>query len=153
MSTVLMDLTTVIDRPIDEVFKNATCLKGCVNWQTATVSAEKIGDQPTGVGTQYHQVVKFMGMKTEVHPEIITYDAPHEFAYRDPDSPLSFEVRVRFTEVDGGTALNARIEGDMQSSLLGRIAKPVVAAAMKRQFETDLTALKDLLENDVTVHA
>ncbi len=92
-------------------------------------------------------------MRTEVHPEVITYNAPYEFAYRDPDSPLSFEVRVSFKEIDGGTELNARIDGDMDNNLLGRLAKPMVARAMKRQFESDLSSLKELLENGVTVHA
>ncbi len=66
--SVIMELSTVINRPIEEVFKNATCLKGCINWQTATVSTEKVGSEPTKVGTRYNHVVKFMGNANRSSP-------------------------------------------------------------------------------------
>lgn len=152
--TTKIELSIVIDRPIDEVFKNATCLKGCVNWQTAVVSTEKLDEnRPAEVGARYHHLVKFMGMKTETHPEIIRINPPHEFAYSDTDARNAFETRYLFDEVPGGTRMRVTIQGDLDQNLLGRIAKPVLERALARQFEADLDTLKDLLESGVTVHA
>ncbi|MDZ4771452.1 MAG: SRPBCC family protein [Chloroflexota bacterium] len=149
MSTI--ELSIVIDRPIEVVFDNATCLRGCVNWQTAIQSAEKLSSEPTQVGTRFRHVVKFMGMSAETHPMVTTYNAPREFAYRDPESRIRFETRLLFDETPEGTRFTINLTGSIDQSLLGKLAQPLLQRSMLRQFERDMETLKDLLENDVVV--
>src|SRR5579871_1479763 len=56
------DYTVVVNKPIDFVFANVTCLKGCINWVAGMRSAKKIGDEPVHVGSQYRHVVTIMGL-------------------------------------------------------------------------------------------
>ncbi len=148
-----LDLSIVIQRPIDDVFKNATCLRGCVNWQTAIVSSEKLDPGPTEVGSRFHHVVKFLGMNSETHPEVLRMNPPYEFAYSDPDARFPFETRFLFEEVPEGTLFTIHLHGEIDQTLLGKIAKPILERAIVRQLEADLTALKELLEHGITVHA
>lgn len=151
--TSKVELSTVINRPIDEVFKNATCLRGCVNWQTAIISTEKLDAGPTEVGSRFYHIVKFMGMKTETHPEVLRIDPPYEFAYADPDARIPFETRFLFKEVPGGTELTVILDEDIQEGVIGMLRKPILERATVRQWEADLASLKDLLEHGITVHA
>lgn len=143
----------VIDRPIDVVFKNATCLKGCVNWQASILHTEQVGDEPMQVGSRYKHNIKFMGITSQTMPEVTLYNPPYGFAFRDPGAPVKFETYFDFEEVPGGTRFTCRIESELSQSFLGRVAMPMFLAALKRQFDSDMSMLKELLESDIVVHA
>lgn len=145
--------TIVIDRPIDVVFKNTTCLKGCINWQTSVLKTEQISEGPTQVGTRFKHSLKFMGLADETKPEVTIHNPPHEFAYKDPDARVSFQTFYTFAEVPEGTQVTVRIESNLNQSVLGRLAMPLFLTALRRQFDADMETLKALLEADVTVHA
>lgn len=143
----------VIERPIDVVFKNATCLKGCINWQASVLQAEQVGDDPLHVGSRYKHSIKFMGMTAHTQPEVTQVNPPYEFAFKDPDAPVHFESFFNFEEVPEGTRFTVRIESGVSQSFLGRMAMPLFLSALQRQFDADMASLKDLLESDITVHA
>jgi hypothetical protein len=94
-----------------------------------------------------------MGLADETMPEVIVYNPPYEFAYKDPDARVSFSTFYNFEEVPDGTRVTVRIESDLNQSVLGRLAMPLFLTALRRQFDADMETLKALLEDDVTVHA
>ena len=145
--------SNIIHRPIEEVYKNATCLKGCINWQASVLQTEQVGDDPLHVGSRYKHNIKFMGITAQTQPEVTVHNPPYEFAFRDPDAPVHFETFFNFEEVPEGTRFTVRIESELSQSFLGRLALPLFLNALKRQFDTDMASLKDLLESDVIVHA
>ena len=145
--------SVIIKRPIEDVFKNATCLKGCINWQASVLHAEQVGDDPLHVGSRYKHNIKFMGMTAQTQPEVTVLNPPYEFAFKDPTAPVYFETFFTFEPVAEGTRFTVRIESGLSQSFLGRIAMPLFLNALKRQFDTDMASLKDLLESGVTVHA
>ena len=128
--------SVVIDRPIDVVFKNATCLKGCINWQASVQMTEQIGDEPAQVGARYKHNIKFMGRAFEAKPVITVY-----------------ETFFDFEEVPEGTRFTIRVEVEPAQSFMGKVTLPIFLNAMGRQFNSDTEMLKELLESDVTVHA
>lgn len=143
----------IINRPIDVVFKNATCLKGCVNWQASVKSAEQVGSDPVQVGTLYKHNIKFMGMGAETMPQVTALNPPYEFAFSQSNAPVPFVSHFTFEEVPGGTKFTCRIESENVQSMLGKIAMPIFQNALNRQFNSDMETLKELLESDVIVHA
>ena len=145
--------SVVIDRPIDEVFKNATCLKGCVNWQASVVKTEQVGEGPAQVGARYKHNIKFMGRTFEAQPIITVYDPPHHFAHKDPNASVAYETFFDFEEVPEGTRFTIRVEVEPAQSFMGRVTLPIFLNAMGRQFDSDTSMLKELLESGVTVHA
>lgn len=145
--------TIVIERPIEEVYKNVTCLRGCINWQTSIQHTEQLTDSPVGVGTRYKHIVKFMGMTGETQPEITLYNPPYEFGYKDPNAEIAFETLYTFDKLPNGTRVTVNINSGLTQSFLGKLAMPVFLTALRRQFDADMETLKALLENGVTVHA
>jgi hypothetical protein len=143
----------IINRPIDVVFKNATCLKGCVNWQASVNSAEQVSEGTMEVGTLYKHNIKFMGMSAQTMPVVSRLNPPYEFAFKQSNAPIPFESTFTFEEVPGGTKFTCSIESENVQSMLGKVAMPVFLGALKRQFDSDMSTLKELLESDVTVHA
>ncbi len=143
----------VIERPIDVVFKNTTCLRGCINWQTSVLNTEQISEGPTQVGSRFRHSLKFMGIAGITQPEVTVYNPPYEFAYKDPDARVAFTTHYSFEAVPEGTRVTVLIDSALSQSALGRLALPLFLNALRRQFDVDMATLKELLEDDVTVHA
>ncbi|MEO8396822.1 MAG: SRPBCC family protein [Chloroflexota bacterium] len=145
--------SVIINHSIEDVFKNATCLKGCINWQASVLHAEQVGNEAVHVGSRYKHSIKFMGITGQTQPQVTVFDPPRRFAFRDPDAPVAFETIFDFEEVPEGTCFTTRIESEVNQSFLGKLALPIFLNAMKRQFDSDVTTLKELLESGVIVHA
>lgn len=139
--------TIVVNKPIEDVFNNVTCMKGCVSWMTTVMKAEKLGDEPVQAGSQYKQTYKFMGILGETIITINKYNPPYEFGFTDPNVPLEFQYT--FDEVPGGTrvqcqmALIARDTGNLDVEMVNKSAQ--------KQFDIDLNNLKTMLESDIRV--
>jgi len=144
--------SVVINRPIEEVFDTATCLRSCVNWQTSMVRAEKDATGPAEVGAKYNHEVKFMGLNIEAHPVIRAIEAPRRFVFGDDTTFIPYEVTYSFDPVEGGTRFTARIEsGSGGPALIKGIARSVFEKPFNRQVQSDMEALKDLMEAGATV--
>ncbi len=137
----------VINRPIDVVFYNTTCMRGCVNWMSTVMQAEKLGEEPVQVGTKYKHAYKFLNQVGETFVTITTYNPPYEFAFVDPQIPIEFHYT--FEEVPEGTRVNCRLSLSPQDR--DNLTTEAIAAGAGKQFAVSLGNLKTLLEADVVV--
>jgi uncharacterized protein YndB with AHSA1/START domain len=150
MSQQSIEKSIVINRPIEEVFDTATCLRSCVNWQASVVQAEKVSDGPTGVGTQFKHTGKFLGISFESNPVVTRYEPSRVFGYSNGGSP-QFDVLFSFEPVGEGTRFTAKVSSNNPDTVFRQIALPLVVAAMGRGIETAMHNLKDLMEANVAV--
>jgi hypothetical protein len=58
--------------------------------------------------------------------------------------PFPFEIHVGFEPAEGGTQINASIDGEPRGFF--KLAEPLLERALKRQFDSDLANLKDMME-------
>lgn len=138
----------VIDRPLQEVFDVATCMRRCVVWQTTTLASEYTSEGPIGVGTTFKHDVRFLGKTFRTNPSITAYESPRLFVYADPSGPVPFEARFTFEPVAEGTLFRVVVEGEPKGALLG-LAAPMLSHLLERQYASDMGCLKDLLESGV----
>ena len=143
-------VSVVINRPIEEVFENATCLRSCVRWMTTMTAADKVTEGNVGVGTMYQHKAKFMGINVDTYPTIRKYDPPKELVFGDPNSIVPYEVAFTFTPVEGGTRFDVTLESGSKG-LINGIARPILNKAFTRQMQSDMDTLKELLEGGVRV--
>jgi uncharacterized protein YndB with AHSA1/START domain len=114
-----------IPRPIDEVFAYVSDPRRFPEWNSAVRAVRQTGSTyvmerhlPTGPAVN--------------ELEIVTLDAPHEFAIRTTSGPTPFLYRYRFAEDGQGTLLEFDAE-----IRLPRIAGP----AIRRGIEANLATL------------
>ena len=139
--------TIVINKPIDYVFYNTTCMRGCVNWMSTVMSAEKIGDAPVQVGTQYKHTYKFMSNVGETFVTIQVYNPPYEFAFVDPSYPVEFHYT--FEEVPEGTRVHVLMTVTPREG--SKLDAETISAGAKKQFDESLGNQKTMLESDIAV--
>ena len=142
----------VIDRPIEEVFDVATCLQRCVVWQSQIVATHKVSTGPVGVGTEYEHNASFFGVMVKTHPVITRWEPPYHSEYENTTGPVRFNVKFTFKEVDGGTQFDSVFESDVPD-ILGYLGDTLWSQLNERQYETDLQALKHMMESEIPITA
>jgi uncharacterized protein YndB with AHSA1/START domain len=151
MPAVTIEKSVVINRPIAEVFDTATCMESCINWWTTVKEATKITPGPTAVGTEYRHISRFMGIAVEARPVITVLDAPRHFAYQSRTPNVALDMDFQFEEVEGGTKMTIKLIAQPSENIVSQTMLPLLTSAAERQFDNDMLALKEMMENGVKV--
>lgn len=138
------EISTVINRPVEEVFAVMSNAENILKWQSGTIEAEKTSDGPIGVGTTWRSVSRFLGRRIESESEFTEYELNRKLGFKSKSGPIQFEVRMTFERVEGGTRINTKFEAEIGGFF--KLAEPLVMSMGKRQLEGDLANLKDLME-------
>lgn len=145
---VRVDVETTISRPVEEVFAYLSNIDRQPEWVSPLTDSRKTSSGPTGVGTTYQQTAKFLGRRMDMNCEITGYQAPTLYAFRAKNGPMHMEMQ--FTLTPGGsesTKVTQVVEGE--SAGFFKLADPILARTMKKQFVADLETLKTLLESGI----
>ena len=143
---VNMEVSIVINRPVDEVFASLSDLEKNVKWRSGTVEAQQISTGPIGVGTTYRMVNSVFGRRLEGEAEVTELEPNRRFVTKTR-SGYSIEAERIFEAVEGGTRVTFVVNADLAGFF--QLAEPLVAGMGKRRLESDVADLKDLIESGV----
>jgi hypothetical protein len=76
--------------------------------------------------------------------EITEFEPNRKFTLRSMSGPFPLQATVTFEGIEGGTQVNAIIEGEPGGFF--KLAEPLIVSIAKRQFQSDFDNLKDLME-------
>ena len=142
----MIDFTveTQIDRPVGEVFAYSTDPARLPTWQTNTVSATKEGDGPLGVGSRLREVHRAPGGKELPSVvEVVEFEPDRAFGLRVVEgTPVHADVTYEPNE--RGTLMRFRAHGQLTGPM--RLAQPLLARVLRRQFTEQCAELKRVLE-------
>ena len=133
-----------IARPQQEVFDYFADPANRSEWSSTAESSEWITEPPHGVGSKQRDVDKFLGRKIESESEITRWDPPNVVSAKFT-KPFSGEFTARLTTKGDGTELV--MSGQAEVGGLFRIAEGLVSKQLERSLDTDLNALKLILES------
>ena len=142
----MIDFTieTHIARPVAEVFAHSTDPSRLGSWQANTVSATRVDDGTYGVGSRLREVHRAPGGKELASVvEVSEYEPDRAFALRVVEG-TPVHARMTFEPADGGTLVRFAAQGRLRGPL--RLAQPLLARTLKRQFTKDCERLKLVLE-------
>ena len=148
-----MEHSVVIERPIDEVFELATCLRRCVVWRSALLTSTKTSDGPVGVGTTFDQEVRMLG-KSRINTAVITeYQPPRRFVYKHVSGLSAYEARFLFEPEGNGTRFTVDLEGEPASLWLKMVPESLVLRQIRDTITAEMDTLKMMMENEVDLEA
>ena len=139
-----IERSIVIARPVDEVWEFVHDATKDALWQTTLAESEKLTDGPMRVGTRVREVRHFLGVRIELTWEVTEYEPNRRSAIRGVSGPVPLTGGYRFEPHDGGTRFT--VSGELDAHGLFKLAEPVFARITRRELETNLGHLKDLLE-------
>lgn len=138
------ELSTVINRPIEDVFSVLSNLENDLKWRDEWVDARKTTEAPIGMGSRYSLFAKAFGRRMETVYETIQYEPNQSAAWKTVSGPIPMTFWRIFERVEGGTRLTIRYEAELRGFF--KLVMPLMIGSVKRQHEGDLRKVKELLE-------
>jgi uncharacterized membrane protein len=139
-----IEVSTMINRPIEEVFAFAGNVGNNPQWQSGVLEARVTSEGPIGVGTTYRYVGQLLGRQIETDGEITEYEPNRKYSFKSTSGPFPIEGGLSCEAIDGGTKVTLAVAADIGGFF--KMAEPLVVRTIKKQFETDVSNLKSLLE-------
>ncbi len=99
------------------------------------------------VGSKVKRVARFLGRRLEMTAEVTEYEPNQRLSGRSVGGPIPGRIEYRFEPTESGTRVQVNV--DAQAEGLYKLADPVLSGVAKHAWDTDLAALKALLEAEV----
>lgn len=141
---ITFDLSTLVDRPMPDVFAFISNPLNLPKWQSMVASIEQVTPGAVGVGSKYKVAAEMMGRKLDGQMEITTFAPPDKFGFTNQAGPMQVTVTVTLKPVGTGAKITLHAEGNPGG--LFKLAEGALAGQVKSQMEANLARLKAVLE-------
>jgi uncharacterized protein YndB with AHSA1/START domain len=141
-----VEFSTTINRPLEEVFAYVSNSANNPQWVSVFIEVVKTSPGAIGVGTTWHDVGKLLGRRLESEGVVTEYEENRVYARKVTSGPFPAQLRAVFRPTDDGTRVNFTSEAELGGFF--KMAEALVERMLRRQLETDVANLKDLLETD-----
>ncbi len=138
------DVSTTIKRPVEDVFAVIGNVENSPKWSSAALEAKQTSPGPMGVGTTGRFVGKLFGRRIESESEVTEFEPNRRYTWQSKSGPFPIKGSATFEQIEGGTRVNTTVE--VEPGGFFKLAEPLVVSMAKRQFQSDLDNLKDLME-------
>lgn len=142
---VTAGVSVVIERPLEEVFAALTDVARHTEWARGPAEINDVSDNPVRLGTTWEQVTKLLGKKFATKMRVNVYEEHGKFGF-ETDKPFNSQFLFTAVPVSGGTKVQMAVGGE-PANFFGKMTIPLVIKSVERQMESDLLALKALLES------
>ena len=133
-----------INCPQQEVFDFVSNPAKNTEWQSIAQSAEWTSEGPVGVGSALRSVDRFLGRKIESTAEVTIWDPPDRMTFKSVSGPFAFEIAFELESKENGTQLTMSVTAEFRGFF--KVAEGLAARQAQKQIDTDLEALKLVLE-------
>jgi Polyketide cyclase / dehydrase and lipid transport len=149
MGAVAVDVQTTIEieRSRTEVAAYAADPENATAWYQNIKAVEWESGPPLAVGSRIRFVAQMLGRTLAYTYEVTIFEPGERLQMRTSQGPFPMETTYTWADgPPGSTRMTLRNRGEPGG--LGRVAAPVMAAAMRRANTKDLRLLKTILERD-----
>jgi carbon monoxide dehydrogenase subunit G len=133
-------------RPPADVFDYIADFSTNAQWDPGTVSADRIGEVPIGLGAEFRLVVSFLGRTSRLTYRIVEYERPHVVTFRGENAAVISLDRITVEPRHGGSRLT--YDARLTPKGATRLAGPLLALAFRRVGNRALTGLRAALGAD-----
>lgn len=139
-----LDLSTLVDRPMKDVFAFVSNLNNMSKWNSAVVSLEQVTPGAVGVGTKFKSVGEMMGRRIEGEVKVTSYEPDTKTGFQMNAGPMQINVTISFKPVGTGTKVGLNAQGNPAGVF--KLAEGMMQGRVKSMMEENLARLKSILE-------
>jgi len=140
-----LELGTLIDRSIKDVFTFVSNPNNMSKWNSAVVSIQQVTPGAVGVGTKFKTVGEAMGRRLEGEMQVQTFEPDTKCGFQLQAGPMQMNLTMSFKTVGTGTKLNLNVQGNPAGVF--KLAEGLMTGQVKSLMEGNLTKLKSVLES------
>lgn len=142
---ITIDLSTLVDRPMPDVFAFISNPLNLAKWQAMIAHIEQATPGNPAVGSKYKVSAEAMGRKIDGVLEIICFEPPAKIGFVNRAGPMQVNIVVALKVVGDGTKIALHAEGHPGGVFA--FAEGILAHKVKSEMETNLARLKSVLES------
>jgi carbon monoxide dehydrogenase subunit G len=139
-----LDLGTLIDKPVKDVFAFVANPNNMSKWNSAVVSLQQVTPGEVGVGTKFKSIGEMMGRRIEGEMQITAYEPDARCGFQVNAGPMQVNMTMSFKTVGTGTKISLNAQGNPAGFF--KIAEGMMAGRVKSMMEENLVRLKSVLE-------
>jgi hypothetical protein len=126
------------------VFAALTNVVSHTEWARGPEEITDISDGPVQLGTTWKQAGKLLGRKIVSKLQVNAYEQNRKFDF-GRDKPFVMNFLFTLVPVPGATEFRM-LASEEPANVFGKVAMPLLTESLERQVESDLYALKAILE-------
>src|SRR4030095_13151057 len=139
-----LDLGTLIDRPVKDVFAFVANPNNMSKWNSAVVDLQQVTPGDVGVGTKFKSVGELMGRRVEGEMQVTAYEPDSRCSYQVNAGPMQVNLTLAFKPVGTGTKASLNAQGNPAGFF--KLEENVKARRGKFMMKENLARLKSQLE-------
>jgi quercetin dioxygenase-like cupin family protein len=132
-----------IDRSVQEVFGYIQNYNNDAQWRNV-VSMRQVPSGETGVGTVTSEEIDFLGQRYVTVATITRFEPNKSLVWEATESAFPIAGWRVVEPENGGTRFTEVVTAQMEG--VGRLFAPIMVRALRKQMQTEVAALKRLLE-------
>ena len=141
---ITIDLSTLVDRPLPEIFTYISNPLNLPKWQIMISTIEQVTPGAIGIGSKYKVSAEMLGRKIDGLMEITTLEPPARFGFTNQAGPIQVTVTITLKPV--GTCAKISLNAVGNPAGVFKMAEGILTGQVKSQMEANLARLKAVLE-------
>ena len=147
-----LSASTMIYRPIRQVFDFVSAPENDFQWQYGTLASARLAEAEgtSDIGTLFRSVGHLMGRRVESTFEVTEYAANQKYGFKSLSGPLHLQTSFTFEIANGSTKVTVSTQANLVN--LFQVGDGILEKKMKKQLKEDLALLKEILETKQSLH-
>lgn len=142
-----IEISETIERPVEDVWAYLSDPEAIPEWSASTQEVEVLSDGGLKKGARVRSVDRLLGRSMEFVAEVSEYDPPNRLGLETVEGSFQGHERIDLQPEGDYTLVTMSAEGEAGfGGVFGKLLDPVVTAAFRREAQSDLGRLKDILE-------
>jgi carbon monoxide dehydrogenase subunit G len=139
--------TTVIDRPIEEVFDFLADGENDRKFSPRVLEIEKTTDGPPGAGTVYASTVKDAGVKTKREFELTEFERPTRIRWTERSKNMVSVPEGGYDLAREGDGTRLTVFNVFEGHGFGKLVAPLALRSARKNADDFARAIKDAVES------
>jgi hypothetical protein len=140
-----INVTTMIYRPVKQVFDFVSAPENDFQWQYGTLMAASIPDGASNIGSFFRSIGHLLGRRTQGIFEVTEYEPNRKYGFKSLSGPLHSQTSYVFESVSDSTKISISTQAHAVNFF--QMNERILERKMKKQLRENLALLKDLLES------
>jgi carbon monoxide dehydrogenase subunit G len=138
--------TTVIDRPIEEVFAFLSDGTNDPTFSPRVLEIAKTTDGPVGVGTTYKSTVKDAGVKTQREFKITEFERPTKIRWAETSTNQVMAPEGGYDLAPEGNGTRVTVYNVLEGRGIGKLFAPLALRAARKGADDFAASIKAAVE-------
>ncbi len=138
--------STLIERPVHQVFNFVSTPENDFQWQYGTLATDRLPKSNSLMRTLFRSIGHLMGRRNLGTFEVTEFEPHEKYSFRSLSGPVHSRTSYILESVSGRTRINISIQASAPNFF--HITEKLLGKTMKLQLEEDVTRLKTLLEKN-----